>query len=148
MRKFEVINDYLDKDIKIPERGAKTSAGYDLASAEDVLIKPKEIVLIKTGLKVSIPKDEVLLVFPRSSLAMKRGLMMSNGVGVVDADYYNNPNNEGHLMIPLYNFTDKEVLVKKGERVSQGIFVKYGITVDDEANGTKRTGGFGSSGKY
>ena len=61
---------------------------------------------------------------------------MSNGVGVVDADYYNNPNNEGHLMIPLYNFTDKEVLVKKGERVSQGIFVKYGIIVDDEANGT------------
>lgn len=101
------------KDIKIPERATKTSAGYDLASAEDVLIKPKEIVLIKTGLKVSIPKDEVLLVFPRSSLAMKRGLMMSNGVGVVDADYYNNPNNEGHLMIPLYNFTDKEVLVKK-----------------------------------
>jgi len=148
MRKFEIIKEYLNKDVKIPERATNKSAGYDLASAEDVLIKPKEIVLIKTGLKVSIPADEVLLVFPRSSLAMKRGLMMSNGVGVVDADYYNNPNNEGHLMIPLYNFTDKEVLVKKGERVSQGIFVKYGVAVDDEANGTKRTGGFGSSGKY
>ncbi|MGI6787182.1 MAG: dUTP diphosphatase [Acholeplasmataceae bacterium] len=148
MRKFEVIKEYLDKEIKIPERATKNSAGYDLSSAEDVLIKPKEIVLIKTGLKVSIPEGEVLLVFPRSSLAMKRGLMMSNGVGVVDSDYYNNPNNEGHLMIPLYNFTDQEVLVKKGERVSQGIFVKYGITIDDEvSNNNHRTGGFGSSGK-
>ena len=147
MRKFEVINDYLDKDIKIPERATKTSAGYDLASAEDVLIKPKEIVLIKTGLKVSIPKDEVLLVFPRSSLAMKRGLMMSNGVGVVDADYYNNNDNEGHLMIPLINFTDHDVLVERGERVAQGIFVKYGTTADDVSSDELRKGGFGSSGQ-
>ena len=86
MRKFELIKKYQKQEIIIPKRATSLSAGYDLASSEDVVIKPKEIVLIPTGLKVSIPNDEVLLVFPRSSLAIKKGLMMSNGVGVVDAD--------------------------------------------------------------
>ena len=147
MRRFELVSS-VEKDYPLPKRATSSSAGYDLSSLYDYEIKPGEITLIATGVKAKMPANEALFVFPRSSLAIKTGLMMSNGVGVVDADYYNNPNNEGHLMIPLYNFTDKEVLVKKGERVSQGIFVKYGVAVDDEANGTKRTGGFGSSGKY
>lgn len=147
MRKFEVIKKYQKQEVIIPKRATSLSAGYDLASSEDVVIKPKEIVLIPTGLKVSIPNDEVLLVFPRSSLAIKKGLMMSNGVGVVDADYYNNNDNEGHLMIPLINFTDHDVLVQRGERVAQGIFVKYGTTADDVSSDELRKGGFGSSGQ-
>lgn len=147
MRKFEVVTTYKDRNIMLPKRATANSAGYDLASMEDVLIKPKEIKLIPTGLKVSIPLDEVLLVFPRSSLAIKKGLMMSNGVGVVDSDYYNNPENEGHLMVPLINFTDNNVVVNAGERIAQGIFVKYGTTIDDVESNIIRDGGFGSSGK-
>lgn len=147
MRKFEVIKEYQNEVIQIPKRATPASAGYDLSSIEEVVIRPKEIKLIKTGLKAMIPKDEVLLVFARSSLAFKKGLMMSNGVGVVDADYYNNPDNEGHLMVPLYNFSEDEVIIHKGERVAQGIFVKYGVTSDDEILHQTRTGGFGSSGK-
>src|SRR5690554_7664436 len=94
MRKFEVVTKYKDENISLPQRATKHSAGYDLATAIDAEIKPGEIRLIPTGLRAKIPTSEVLLVFPRSSLAFKKGLMMSNGVGVVDADYYN-AENEG-----------------------------------------------------
>lgn len=146
MRKFEIVKKYIDNDINLPKRATKHSAGYDLESAEDLTIKPGEIVLVPTGLKVLIPNDEALFVYPRSSLGIKKHLTMSNAVGVVDSDYYNNENNEGHLMIPLYNFGKKKALIKKGERVAQGIFQKYFTTSDDEAKET-RIGGFGSSSK-
>ena len=92
-----------------------------------------------------MPETEALFVFPRSSLALKKHLTMSNNVGVVDSDYYNNENNEGHIMVPLLNFGKNEVEVLKGERVAQGIFMAYRVTTDDDA-GKERTGGFGSSG--
>ena len=129
----------------MPQRATKHSAGYDLATAIDAEIKPGEIRLIPTGLRAKIPTSEVLLVFPRSSLAFKKGLMMSNGVGVVDADYYN-AENEGHISIPLYNFTDKVVEIKKGERLAQAIFTNYYKTTNEEENDAVRLGGFGSSG--
>lgn len=144
MRKFEVIQSYLDKDIKIPERATKYSAGYDLASAEDITINPGEIKLVPTGLKADMPEDEALFVYPRSSLGIKRRLTMSNNVGVVDKDYYNNAENEGHIMIPIYNFGTEVQVIKKGERIAQGIFQKYGITDNDSAK-KLRKGGFGSS---
>lgn len=147
MRKFEIIKDYENKNIELPIRATKKSAGYDLMAAEDTLIKASEIVLLKTGLKVKMPADEALFVFPRSSLALKRGLVMSNSVGVVDADYYNNSDNEGHIMIPLMNFKNSDVLIKKGERVAQGIFLKYQTITNEEFLNENRTGGFGSSGK-
>lgn len=145
MRKFEIVNQYQNESIEIPRRQTTLSAGYDLASIEQVTIKPGEIVFIKTGLKVKLGDNEVLLVYPRSSLGIKKQLMMSNGVGVIDADYYNNENNEGHIMIPLYHFGTKEVVIEKGERVAQGIFQTFLKTEDDAPLSQARQGGFGSS---
>ena len=147
MRKFEVIKTYEHLDLLVPQRATKHSAGYDFASIEDIEIKPGEIKMIPTGLKALIPDNEALFIFPRSSLGIKKGLMMSNGVGVVDADYYNNENNEGHIMIPLYNFSTKTVKVEKGERVAQGIFMNYQKTIDDDPDHSARLCGFGSSDK-
>lgn len=145
MRKFYIIEKFKHLDITIPRRQTKESAGYDLATCEDVTIKPGEIVLIKTGLKVQIPSEEVLLVFPRSSLGIKRGLTMANNVGVIDADYFDNSDNEGHIMIPLLNFSKEPVRLEKDERVAQGIFIKYFKTIDDNNEADERSGGFGSS---
>lgn len=147
MRKFEIVEAYKNYDILVPQRATKHSAGYDLASIEDVIIKPGEIKMIPTGLKVLIPDNEALFVYPRSSLGFKKGLMMSNGVGVIDSDYYNNENNEGHLMVPLYNFSNELATVKKGERVAQGVFVSFQKTVNDDPGHETRLGGFGSSDK-
>jgi dUTP pyrophosphatase len=147
MRKFEVLSTYQNADVKIPKRATESSAGYDLASVEDITIMPNEIKMIPTGLKAQMPKNEALFIFARSSLGIKKGLMMTNGVGVVDADYYNNPANEGHLMVSLINIGDKPVQILKGERVAQGIFMGYQKTTDDEAGSMTRLGGFGSSGQ-
>ena len=146
MRKFEIVTAFKDQDPILPTRATEGSAGYDLSSIKEVTIEPKQIVLVPTGLKVSMSKDEALFVFPRSSLAIKRGLMMSNSVGVIDSDYYGNKDNEGHIMVPLMNITDQAVIIKKGERIAQGIFMQYLKTSDDEVKSALRTGGFGSSG--
>ena len=92
-------------------------------------------------------EDETLLIFARSSLGLKKGLMLSNSVGVIDSDYFNNDNNEGHIIFPLYNFKNKTVKVLKGEKICQGIFVKYLKTSDDKPLNNNRVGGFGSSDK-
>lgn len=143
MRKFEVLKEY--ENINIPKRATKDSAGYDIEAAEDTLIKAGEIQLVKTGLRVKMPKEEVVLMFPRSSLAFKKGLMMSNGVGVIDSDYYY-ADNKGHIMVPLYNFKGEDVLIKKHERIAQAIFTNFYKTTDEKDSGTVRLGGFGSSG--
>ncbi|MCK9235659.1 MAG: dUTP diphosphatase [Acholeplasmataceae bacterium] len=147
MRRFEIITAYQNQNVELPKRATAHSAGYDLASAETIVILPKQIQLIPTGLKVSLLETEVLLTFARSSLAIKKGLMMSNGVGVIDADYYNNEKNEGHILVPLFNFSDEAVTIEKGERVAQGIFTTYLKTENDTTNETRREGGFGSSDK-
>ncbi|WP_025725478.1 dUTP diphosphatase [Acholeplasma granularum] len=146
MRKFEIVTSFMDKFINLPKRATKYSAGYDIESAIEISINPGEIKKIDTGIKVFMDKDEVLMIYPRSSLGIKKGLITSNAVGIIDRDYYNNPDNEGHIMIPLYNFSKEIVHIKKGERIAQGIFQKYLITEDDDAN-SERIGGFGSSGK-
>ena len=146
MRKFEIVKQYKDEKIPLPQRATSKSAGYDLASTEKITIKPGEIKLVPTGLKVLMPKDEVLLIFPRSSLAIKKGLMMSNGVGVIDADYYY-AQNDGHISIPLYNIKNEEVVIEKGERIAQGIFTKYFKVNNDQPLTKTRNGGFGSTGK-
>jgi dUTP pyrophosphatase len=145
-RGFEVLSYYDPQDVLIPQRQTPKSAGYDLASAESISIPPKTISFVKTGLKVKLPDDEVLLVYARSSLAIKKHLMMSNGVGVIDSDYYNNPQNEGHIMVPLYNMSDEVVEIAKGERVAQGIFQTYLKADHDKPVERLRDGGFGSSG--
>ncbi len=146
MRKFEVIKKFHNLNPMVPKRATDGSAGYDLSSIEDVTIMPQEIKLIPTGLKVLMPKNEALFVFPRSSLAIKKGLMMSNSVGVIDADYYGNPDNEGHIMVPLINIRNEPVQIIKGERIAQGVFLQFQKTTDDTADDIVRLGGFGSSG--
>lgn len=146
MRKFEIAKGYEQSGVIIPKRATTKSAGYDLSSIEDVVIKPQHIKLVKTGLKAMMPDDEALFIFPRSSLAIKKGLVMSNSVGVVDADYYGNPDNDGLIMVPLMNILDHDVTVLKGERIAQGVFLSYEVTTDDEPLTQIRMGGFGSSG--
>ncbi len=145
MRKFEKITHYQQTPFELPKRATSHSAGYDLASIETIEIKPGEIQKVPTGLKVSMEDGEVLLVFPRSSLGLKKQLMMANNVGVIDQDYYNNPSNEGHILIPIYNFGNQTQIIEKHERVAQGIFVQYLKTEDDVATEEKRISGFGST---
>jgi len=146
MRQFEIVSSFKNQGVSIPKRATENSAGYDLSSISDVTIMPGEIKMIPTGLKVLMPKNEALFVYPRSSLAIKKGLMMSNSVGIIDADYYGNKDNEGHIMVPLYNFRLEPVTILKGERIAQGIFMAYLKTNNDESDGIIRLGGFGSSG--
>ena len=145
MRGFKIVSFFEDKGINSPRRKTKASAGYDLEAAEDVVLNPGEVKLVPTGVKAYMPEDEVLLIYIRSSLAVKKGLILANGVGVVDADYYDNPENEGHIMIPLFNPGKEPVTIRKGERIAQGIFTKY-LKTDDDQTDAERTGGFGSTG--
>lgn len=144
-RGFEVVSAYIDKGITIPERKTAKSAGYDLEAAADVVVLPKTITVIPTGLKAYMKDDEYLSIFIRSSLAFKRGLMLANNTGIIDSDYYNNPDNEGHLMIGLYNTGREAVTIQRGERIAQGIFMKY-LTCDGDCAEGERLGGFGSTG--
>ena len=146
MRGFEKAKGFEELTIDLPKRGTKRSAGYDFALIEETVIPAGKIVWGKTGLKAYMADDEVLFIYPRSSLARKRGLMLSNNVGVVDSDYYGNPDNDGHIMISLYNFTDKEVVLPIGERVAQGIFQKYLVVSNEEEIHNESLGGFGSTG--
>lgn len=145
-RKFEVIKSYKDKDIRMPWRKTRYSAGYDFEAAEAVSIPPKKIMLVPTGVKAHMEYDEVLTLHIRSSLAVKKGLLLANGTGIIDADYVDNPDNEGHIQLALWNTTKKIITIKKGEAVAQGIFYKYLLTNDDEP-GEGRLGGFGSTDK-
>ena len=149
MRKrcFEIISDYKDKDIHLPVRKTAKSAGYDLEAAQDKLIKAGQCGVIATGLKAYMQDDEYLGIHIRSSLAFKKHLNLINSQGVIDADYYNNPDNEGHIMIGLINFGTEDVFIQKGMRIAQAIFYKF-LTVDDDiANNSIRQGGFGSTGE-
>lgn len=144
-RGFEVVTKFKDSSINLPKRKTSGSAGYDFEAAVDINIEPKTIAFVTTGIKAYMPKDEVLQMYPRSSLCFKKKLMKANSVGIIDSDYYNNPDNEGEIMLILYNFGDEVVEIKKGDRIAQGIFIKY-LTVDENETTIKRLGGFGSTG--
>lgn len=147
-RRFEHVKGY--EHLPLPTRKTALSAGYDIVAAEDVVIPPGETVLVPTGVKAYMNADEVLIVALRSSLAVKRGLSLANGIGVIDADYADNAENDGHIFVALYNRSDAFdgdfAHIAAGERIAQGVFVRYGVTDDDSADG-RRTGGFGSTGK-
>ena len=100
--------------------------------------------MIPTGLKVKMPEDVVLKIHPRSGTGSNCLLQLANQTGIIDSDYYNNPDNEGHIFIPILNLSPYDIEIKKGDKIAQGIFEHYLITDDDEANG-ERTGGFGST---
>ena len=150
IRGFEVAKGFENKGINLPIRKTKYSAGYDVEAAEDVII-PKFIAgqkptLIKTGLKAYCPEDEFFILANRSSNPGKKGLVLANGIGIIDSDYYNNEDNDGHFMYAYYNFFDHDVEIKKGDVIGQAIFMKY-LTVDNDNASGKRTGGFGSTNK-
>ncbi len=130
----------------LPRRADAGSAGYDFYIPEDATIMPGEIKLLFTDVKAYMPPDIVLLLMIRSSLA-KRGLMLANTPGVVDSSYVDNPSNEGNIGLLLYNTGQSPVTLRAGDRVAQGIFIKYYTTVEDATEGYVRYGGFGSSGR-
>ena len=150
IRGFEIAKGFEDKNINLPERKTKASAAYDIEAAEDTIIpafKPgMKPTLIKTGLKAYMQEDEVLLIVPRSSGPKKQGILFPNSTGVIDADYYENIDNDGHIFIQCINIKDTDVTIKKGETIAQAIFQKFLIVDNDNAEG-KRTGGFGSTDK-
>lgn len=127
----------------LPERKTKHSAGYDLAVVEGGVIPPHSTKIFNTGIKACMEGDEVLLIFVRSSIGIKRGITLANGTGVIDSDYYNNEDNEGHIMLALYNNTDEDVTIDDGEYVAQGVFVNYLCTGDTVVK--ERKGGIGST---
>lgn len=147
MRKFEFVENMKEGSfLKLPERSTKSSAGYDFFNPTKVVCKSHEITMIPTGIKAQFPEEEVLLLFNRSSNPKKKGLIILNGVGVVDSDYYNNADNKGEMAFVFYNMLNEDVTLEAGEKLGQGIFMKYAKTDDDTAEG-ERTGGFGSTGR-
>ena len=150
MRGFEVIGEYKDKNINLPIRKTAHSAGYDTEAAEDTIIPPFKLgikpTLIKTGIKAYCKPNEWIMVANRSSNPGKKHLVLANGLGIVDSDYYNNEDNEGHIMFAYFNMSDKEVTIKKGEVIGQLVFMNYLTADNDDAKG-KRKGGFGSTSK-
>lgn len=147
MRGFERAKGFEHLTFPMPQRSTKFSAGYDIALIEDTLIPAGEVVYGKTGIKAFMKDNEVLKIYPRSSLAKKYHLTLGNNVGIVDKDYYNNPDNDGHIMINLRNFGTEDVMLNKGERVAQAIFEIYLTSPYEERVINERGGGFGSTGK-
>lgn len=150
LRGFEIAKGFEDKVINLPIRKTKFSAGYDIEAAEDIIIpsfkKGMNPTLVKTGLKAYMQDDEVLFLYNRSSNPKKKGLILSNSVGVVDKDYYGNQDNDGHIMFAFYNIKDEDIEIKKGDVIGQAVFQKY-LVVDDDAAEGERIGGFGSTSK-
>ena len=175
-RYFDIVKGYEDRDINLPQRSTKHAAGYDFEAAETVVIPsmPRQTieecstvhhiegqdvlqfndelnnikpVLVKTGIKASMYPSEYLMLANRSSNP-KRGLVLANGIGIVDSDYFENPDNDGHIMFAFFNLGQQDVVINKGDRIGQGIFQTYLVTDDDDRfNKQSRSGGFGSTGQ-
>lgn len=161
-RGFEIVSKFKNEDINLPVRKTNASAGYDFEAAESLIVPSiwkvlaekvfvgeatgLKATLIPTGIKSYMLDDEYLQLSIRSGTALKTGLILANGVGIVDSDYYNNPDNEGHIMFPVHNLGFKDKLIKKGERIGQGLFLNY-LKADDDMSDGIRTGGFGSTDK-
>ena len=130
-------------DIVLPKRATTGSAGYDFTSPIDFVIKPGEMIKIPSGIRCYIEEGYVLNIYPRSSLGFKYQMTLANTTGIIDADYYN-ALNEGHIIVALVNRGNKDIVIKKGDRFVQGIFLKF-YTAEEEEVTNKRQGGFGSS---
>lgn len=176
-RGFEIVSAYRNAGVKLPERQTKNAAGYDFFAREDFVLKSiwrydfirlfrliknehpltdgdlqraskiLKPLLVPTGVKAYMQPNEVLVLANRSSNPLKRGLVIPNGVGVIDADYYGNPANEGEIFIQMVNFSPRDVVIEQGERIGQGIFMPYLLADGDNGTGAKRTAGFGSTGR-
>lgn len=146
MRKFEKVSYYKNRDIIMPTRATKDSAGYDIYSSEDFqrVVQPGDTIRIETGLKAYMNKNEVLLLYVRSSVAINRDLVLATGTSVIDGDYADNETNEGNIVIALRNVSNNPVVIEPNEKLCQGVFVKY-LTTDDDVVEAERTGGIGST---
>ena len=150
IRGFEIAKGFENKGINLPERKTKCSAAYDLEAAEDIVVpsfkKGMKATLIPTGLKAYMQEDEVLYLYAKSSGFGKKGIMLSNAVGVIDGDYYGNEDNDGHIMFSIINLKEEDLHIKKGDAIGQAMFGKY-LTVDNDETTGIRKGGFGSTSK-
>lgn len=150
VRGFEVAKGFENMGVNLPIRKTKYSAGYDVEAIEDTVIPAfkagNKPTLVKTGIKAYMPEGEYLMIANRSSNPGKKGLVLANGIGIIDKDYYGNPDNDGHIMFAFYNVKDEDITIKKGDAIGQAIFQKYFVTDDDNATQT-RIGGFGSTSK-
>lgn len=174
--KFEKVSRFYNTDLTMPERKTKYAAGYDFAAAEDILIQPYEYhmnimkdamkycpytiddmaawtkklqtkpTLIPTGIKAKLNPDTYLELTVRSSSPLKYWLVLANGTGIIDADYYDNKSTEGEIFFQVINLSPFPIMIKKRDIIGQGIIKRYYTTEDDKANAT-RTGGFGSTSK-
>lgn len=177
IRGFEVVSTYKEQDITLPTRQTKQAAGYDFYAREDFVLKSVwrynfirlfrliknehpltesdfkrasktlKPQLVPTGVKAYMQPDEMLVLANRSSNPLKRGLILPNGIGIVDADYYNNDDNEGEIFFQLVNLSPKDMIIRKGERIGQGIFMPFLKADNDSALDKVRKSGFGSTGK-
>ncbi len=148
VRGFEKVTQYAAVDFALPERKTELSAGYDFCLPEEVTLEPGKLMLVPTGVKAYMQPGEYLGMHIRSSIAVKKRIMLVNNVGIIDADYYNNADNEGHIMLALLNMGGVAVTLPKGEHIAQGIFYNYLIADGDEMTDKGvRGGGFGSTGK-
>lgn len=143
-RYFEKVTSAIGNGIPMPKRSTSKSCAYDFYAPYDFEIKPHEMLNVKTGIKVHMLDGDFLLLTVRSSMGRK-GIMMSNTIGIIDSDYYNNSTNEGEIGLMYYNFGEETWKVKKCDRIAQAIFMNYLLTDDDNADG-ERNGGFGSTG--
>ena len=141
---MDTICDY--EQIKLPQRATKFSAGYDIYSVKSFELKPRQSILLPTGIKVQLDSDKALFILPRSGQGFKYKVQLFNTIGLIDCDYYNNEKNEGHIWVKLYNDSpDGETLVvKQGDAICQGVILNY-FTVDDDISTNIRKGGFGST---
>ena len=154
MIKFEYVNRMISTgyemkspEFELPRRSTQNSAGYDFFAPEDTVFPAKKLTRIMVGVKCELLPNQVLILANRSSNPSKKGLVLANGVGIIDADYYGNPDNDGEIGFMFYNFTDEVQTFGAGDKLGQGIFEKY-FTVTDEAEiTTERDGGWGSTGK-
>ena len=144
MVKFEKVNK-ITEDIKLPERSTLNSAGYDFFAIKDVTLPAKKLTRVMTGVKCELMSNQVLILANRSSNPSKKGLILANGIGVVDADYYGNPDNDGEMGFEFYNILDEDVVIKKGEKLGQGIIMKFDKTEDDYVTNVRKSG-WGSTG--
>lgn len=138
-------NKNLYDEYTLPKRSTKKSAGYDFVAIDDYEIKTGEIKKIPLGVKVNMEDDEVLFLISRSSMGFKYNIRMTNQIGVIDSDYYNNSTNEGHMWISLQNQGNKDYQIKKGDKIIQGIFVKYLTVNNEEQIKNERKSGIGST---
>lgn len=145
MRKFYPVKN-APADTILPKRGSKFSAGYDFFAPYDIPVPANSCTkLVFLNIKAKMPSNEYLQLVIRSSMAVKHGIVLETS-GVIDADYFGNPENDGNIGVKFRNNSDRNYLIKKGERCCQGIFIQYSTVEDDDVD-NERTGGYGSTGK-